>query len=221
MYRPHIEVVDSSYWGKGLKTSSYLGDWYRPVNRILLLRWLRSSFRLPIRYPIIRSDYEALAGQEASYYVADTTHIHGSANMPSETSNLLDENKQPRRESTDDESRFIRSSFGRSSNWTESLRRHPGVYPAALLIRDAILGSAADITEAVFEGVDYFDPYSRENTELVNWISRICSPRCRAQRSFAIVREQCNTAEQKDYDLLDIACCSLQLQERGVHIFGG
>ena len=95
--------------------------------------------------------------------------------MPSETSNLLDENKQPRRESTDDESRSIRSSFGRrSSKWTESLRRHPGVYPAALLIRDAILGSAADITEAVFEAVDYFDPYSRDNTPLLNWISRTC-----------------------------------------------
>ena len=78
----------------------------------------------------------------------------------------------------------IRSSFGRgldrylSLKWTDSLRnrtaQHPGVYPAAFLLRDAILGSAADMTEAVFEGVDYFDQYSMDNHPVLNYISRLC-----------------------------------------------
>ena len=85
---------------------------------------------------------------------------------------------------TGDESHSVPSSFGQSlgrylsEKWTESQRRrtadcHPGVYPAALLIRDAILGSAADATEAIFEG-DYFDPYSRQHSELLNCFSRAC-----------------------------------------------
>ena len=114
--------------------------------------------------------------------------------MISETSNLLDDSlsrEQQNRVSfgglhrTEDDSHFVRSSFGRSlgrffsEKWTESQRRrtahcHPGVYPAAFLIRDAILGTAADMAEAVFEGRDYYDPYSSSNNPLLNSFSRAC-----------------------------------------------
>ena len=117
--------------------------------------------------------------------------------MISETSNLLDDKSselQNHRVSfaahgglhpTEDESDSVRSSFGRSlgrflsEKWTESQRRrtadcHPGVYPAAFLIRDAILGTAADMTEASFEGVDFFDPYDKANSPLLNGFSRAC-----------------------------------------------
>lgn len=117
--------------------------------------------------------------------------------MTSETSNLLDDKSRKLQNRVsfaaadgglhpnEEESNSVRSSFGRSlgrflsEKWTESQRRrtadgHPGVYPAAFLIRDAILGTAADMTEAVFEGVDYYDPYSRANNPLLNGFSRAC-----------------------------------------------
>eukprot|EP00566_Odontella_aurita_P021592 CAMPEP_0113532676 /NCGR_PEP_ID=MMETSP0015_2-20120614/4191_1 /TAXON_ID=2838 /ORGANISM="Odontella" /LENGTH=217 /DNA_ID=CAMNT_0000431663 /DNA_START=138 /DNA_END=788 /DNA_ORIENTATION=+ /assembly_acc=CAM_ASM_000160 len=65
--------------------------------------------------------------------------------------------------------------------WTDSLRHkaadsyHGNAYPAAFLIRDAILGTGADMTGVVRAAGAYdFNPHSDENHPLVNQISLVC-----------------------------------------------